>query len=84
MDREQLLEKARKGLLTDDEVKRMSMEDYAVVRGILLKQVRDESQRESPLWQQWDTEGEVERTCPWCGLLCESVEALAEHEEECE
>jgi len=27
---------------------------------------------------------ELPRICPWCGLLCESIEALAVHEEECE
>lgn len=37
--------------------------------------------------QQWEEEmreEEIPRTCPWCGLLCESVPALEVHEAECE
>ena len=75
-----LLERAKNGQLSRAEIQQMSMEEYAAVRGVLLKSVESTQ-------QQWDAEmpgGEVERTCPWCGLLCESVAALAEHEEECE
>ena len=35
-------------------------------------------------WAEEQAEEQIERTCPWCGLLCESVEALAEHEEGCD
>ena len=37
--------------------------------------------------QQMDEEqaaDELPRTCPWCGLVCASVAALAEHEEGCD
>lgn len=30
-----------------------------------------------------DHEG-MKKICPWCGLVCKSLEALAAHEEECE
>ena len=35
-------------------------------------------------WAEQKAEEEVERICPWCGLLCESVEAELKHEEVCE
>jgi hypothetical protein len=34
--------------------------------------------------EEEQAQDELPRTCPWCGLLCESVEALAEHEEGCD
>lgn len=34
--------------------------------------------------QELQDEAEVFRICPWCGVLCESIAALAVHEEGCD
>jgi hypothetical protein len=34
--------------------------------------------------EEEQAQDELPRICPWCGLLCESVEAELEHEKVCE
>ncbi len=40
--RQRLLEAARQGTLTAEDIQKMSMEEYALVRGLLLNQVRNQ------------------------------------------
>ena len=35
-------------------------------------------------FEEENEEDEVDRTCPWCGILCVTVEDLEGHEAECE
>lgn len=40
--RQRLMEAARQGTLTAEDIRKMSMEEYALVRGLLLNQVRNQ------------------------------------------
>jgi ABC-type lipoprotein export system ATPase subunit len=68
---------------TVDEIKKMSMEDYARYRHILLGQVNQQM-----TFKPWTTiKNEIDAgllSCYYCGLECASVEERDEHEENCE
>jgi ABC-type transporter lipoprotein component MlaA len=77
-------------IYTADEIKAMSMDEYAKVRDVLLQQAKEEmelaaavAKRHQEILEAEQVERNASVTCVWCGKDCGSRDARDEHEDEC-